>query len=423
MKSIKTKFFFIFSLLLGLIIIIPTSCSVNDEKIIENSVPICTIINPLNGIEIEQGDTVLIEIESNDPDGESIVISLYIDNRKLSNLTQSPFIFNWYTENEIIGSHNIRAIAYDKTDSVFNEISLTIINSEPIPYFSCDCKLAYEQQKIQFTDTSLKEPISWFWEFGEGTTSNEQNPFHIYESAGTYTISLTVQNNFGTNTLIKTNYITIQQHETGTLIDIDGNEYKTVKIGNQWWMAENLKTPHYADGTEITLVQDSASWNVLTEIDKAYCYYENSSDNINAYGLLYNWAAAMNGNESSNLNPSLIQGVCPDGWHLPSVDEWTTLIDNLGGIYVAGGKLKESSTLYWNNPNTGATNESGFCALPGGGRYYGKFSGLNNFASFWSTTEFNQYITWYRGVNYDNTRMNTNFYDKKAGFSVRCLKD
>jgi uncharacterized protein (TIGR02145 family) len=127
---------------------------------------------------------------------------------------------------------------------------------------------------------------------------------------------------------------------TGEFTDSrDGQVYKWVKIGNQVWMAENLnyETPN--------------SW-----------WYDNNSANGDIYGRLYTWAAAMNGESSSNSVPSGVQGVCPDGWHLPSDAEWTVLTDYLGGESVAGGKMKEAGTVHWNSPNTGATNSSGFTA-------------------------------------------------------------
>jgi uncharacterized protein (TIGR02145 family) len=164
--------------------------------------------------------------------------------------------------------------------------------------------------------------------------------------------------------------------------DIDGNYYKVVKIGSQIWMAENLKTTHYSDGTIIPLLEDSVSWINLDYTSKAYCYYNNRVEYSDIYGALYNWAAAMNGTSSSNLNPSGVQGVCPDGWHLPSDSEWKELEMYLGMSQieanksgnrgtVEGGKLKSSGYTYWESPNTGATNSSGFTALPSGTQWQG----------------------------------------------------
>jgi len=124
----------------------------------------------------------------------------------------------------------------------------------------------------------------------------------------------------------------------GILTDIDGNSYNTVKIGMQIWMAENLKTTKYSNGIEIILVDTEAQWDMLTETDKAYCWYGDNSDNKSVYGALYTWAAAMNGSTSSSSSPSGVQGICPTGWHIPSDGEWHTLIlglDSEAQLYIA----------------------------------------------------------------------------------------
>ena len=202
----------------------------------------------------------------------------------------------------------------------------------------------------------------------------------------------------------------------------DNNHYNVVKIGNQIWMVENLKylpsvvgpetgsqtTPHYYvygyNGTNVTDAKATA--------------------NYNTYGVLYNWPAAMNGAASSTTNPSGVQGVCPDGWHLPSDAEWTELTDYLGGTSDAGGKLKETGTTHWASPNTGATNETGFTALPGGCRYdNGTFSNIGNYGYWWSATEYSTDYAWYRLMSYSYSNVNRYDYSKELGFSVRCLRD
>ena len=220
-----------------------------------------------------------------------------------------------------------------------------------------------------------------------------------------------------------------------TVTDYDGNKYQTVMIGNQVWMTENLKTIHYADGTSIPLVEDNGAWDDLGYTDKAYCYYDNSSSNGNTYGALYSWAAAMNGEISSNNNPSDVQGVCPDGWHLPSDNEWKELEMFLGMSQESadssrwrgtdeGGKLKETGYEHWIDPNTGATNESGFTALAGGWRdTYGDFNYLDKFADFWSATEVDSSNVWFRDLGYSYSEIWRNNDYKNYGSSVRCLKD
>jgi uncharacterized protein (TIGR02145 family) len=202
----------------------------------------------------------------------------------------------------------------------------------------------------------------------------------------------------------------------------DGKVYITVIIGDQEWMAENLKylpsvvgpgtgsktTPHYYvygyNGTNVTDAKATAKYNT--------------------YGVLYNWPAAMNGAASSTTNPSGVQGVCPDGWHLPSDAEWTELTDYLGGTSDAGRKLKETGTTHWSSPNTGATNETGFTALPGGARHgNGTFYGIGYSGYWWSATESSADKAWYRRMFYSDGDVLRSNYDKELGFSVRCLRD
>ena len=214
--------------------------------------------------------------------------------------------------------------------------------------------------------------------------------------------------------------------ETGSFTDTrDSHEYLWVKIGNQVWMAENL--------AYLPSVSPSSDGSYTDPYYYVYGYQGSSvseakaTSNYTTYGVLYNWPAAMAGASSSSANPSGVQGVCPDGWHLPSDVEWTELTDYLGGTSVAGGKLKETGTTHWNSPNTGATNSSGFTALPGSGRYTnGPFTSLGRYATFWSATEYeyDSSYAWSRRLYYttsDVTRYAN--YRKYYGFSVRCTKD
>lgn len=196
-----------------------------------------------------------------------------------------------------------------------------------------------------------------------------------------------------------------------TVTDIDGNTYRTVKIGNQWWMAENLKVTHYRNGDDIPNVTGGTDWVNLTT--GAYGSYNNNSENVSIYGLLYNWYTA---DDSRNIAPA--------SWHVPSDAEWQTLVDYLGGDAVAGGKMKETGTSHWQSPNKGATDESGFSALPGGDRYDGGvFSDLGSYALFWSSTEINSSGAWGRALLYENSEVYRNANVKQVGFSVRCVRD
>ena len=196
--------------------------------------------------------------------------------------------------------------------------------------------------------------------------------------------------------------------------DIDGNVYQTVEIGDQVWMAENLKVTQYRDGTAIPTGHSNSEWDNLYDTETgAYAVYDNNESNADTYGYLYNWYAV---NDSRNI--------APDGWHVPTDDEWQILVDYLGGSSVAGGKMKETGTEHWNSPNTGATNESGFTALPGGYRYSGGNYGYVGYDGyFWSSTEGSSGSAWGRVLDYFHSEVSCSSYGKQGGFSVRCLRD
>ena len=196
----------------------------------------------------------------------------------------------------------------------------------------------------------------------------------------------------------------------GIVTDIDGNEYGTVLIGNQVWMSENLKVTKYKDGTAIPTGHSNSVWSNLSS--GAYAVYDDDDVNTDTYGFLYNWYAV----DDSRI-------IAPDGWHVPTDDEWTTLTDYLGGTSVAGGKMKETGTEHWSSPNTDATNESGFTALPGGYRYFnGNYIHQGYSGYFWSSTEYSSNNAWYRLLNYNTSGVYRTNDNKKYGFSLRCVR-
>jgi len=201
------------------------------------------------------------------------------------------------------------------------------------------------------------------------------------------------------------------------VVDIDSNWYETVIIGNQEWMAENLKTTRFSNGDTIPLVFDNSEW-LQTTSSSAYSYYDNDSMYIEDYGFLYNWYAARNS-----------RGVCPEGWRIPTDSDWNVLIDYLGGSDEAGGKMKttgiiEVGTGVWQTPNEGATNESGFSALPGGHRLSGgQYEWIRRTATFWAHTELNDATAWTRRVSYNSSDAIRANLSKRMGFSVRCMRD
>jgi uncharacterized protein (TIGR02145 family) len=196
--------------------------------------------------------------------------------------------------------------------------------------------------------------------------------------------------------------------------DGDNNNYPVVEIGAQVWMADNLKTTKYNEGTDIPYKPEAVDWVAMAS--PAFCWYNNdAAANKNIYGALYNWYAASTAN------------LCPTGWHVPSEPEWTILTTFLGGLSTSGGKMKESGTNHWSSPNTGATNSSGFTGLPGGYRssasYSGNFFEIGVTGEFWSTTispttyPYSLYLDyWYARVVWEAPY-------KTVGFNIRCLKN
>jgi uncharacterized protein (TIGR02145 family) len=195
--------------------------------------------------------------------------------------------------------------------------------------------------------------------------------------------------------------------------DVDGNEYNTTKIGSQRWMAENLRTTKYNDGMPISLVTAGTAWGNLTT--PGYCYYNNDPGEYSVpYGALYNYYVVASTN---SLN------VCPEGWHVPTDTEWTTLTTYLGGEGVAGGKMKEMGLAHWDSPNTGATNESGFAGLPGGYRSSdGTFNFIGGHGLWWSSTEDYAAVA-FRYLDTGTGYVYREGSNKDFGFSVRCLRD
>jgi len=400
-----------------------------------------------------------------------------------------------------------------------------IVGNSPVAEFTGSPRTITTGQSVQFTDQSTNNPTSWSWNFGDGGTSTSHNPSHVYNSAGSYTVTLTATNSYGSDNETKSNYITVEELSadnyidfippswlggeiivrtdicnTGTLShtyvltaeiyngntqvanvgqkttamilpgyseeltfyyniphdwearnynfriivwsgtpfssiildddtrvftieespttvkDIDGNVYNIVTIGTQVWMAENLRTTRYNDGSSIPLVSGNTAWNNLTTA--GYCWYNNDATTYkNVYGALYNWYVV-------NTNK-----LCPFGWHVPNDNEWTSLISYLGNDSNAGGKLKATGTIeegtgLWSSPNTGATNETNFTALPGGYRHrHGSFYSMGQNGNWWSESYYGAAEAWYRTLHYYNINVDRYSNYKTYGFSVRCVRN
>ncbi len=191
--------------------------------------------------------------------------------------------------------------------------------------------------------------------------------------------------------------------------DVDGNIYLTVKIGDQIWMAEDLKTTKFNDGKLIPLVTDSKKWQNLKT--PAYCWLDNIAANKYTYGALYNWYTVNT------------KKICPQGWHVPSNIEWKTMIYYIKGMNRGGDMLKERGLAHWKNNSDNVTNQYGFTALPSGyRRSTGTFPG-DSYAVWWTSTEYSPAEAWVWGLN-DVLSSVFNGYEKiKSGFSIRCIKE
>ncbi len=265
---------------------------------------------------------------------------------------------------------------------------------------------------IDADDTDGNVTEVWLYIDGSGVGSSSTFPYNfqwntLNEEVGNHVIKATAKDNNGGSSSDEIVISIISEIVT----DADGNTYKTIKIGTQIWMLENLKTTKYNDGTAIPLVTDLTEWQNLTT--PGFCWYDNDEIRYkNTYGALYNWYTVNTGKLS------------PSGWHVPSDAEWQILIDYIGGNE-AGGKLKEVGTTHWCGLNIGATNESGFTGLPGGvhSSYGWSFFGIGEYGNWWSTTMSVSHEAWNLVLSCNHKNVVLDDFSINMGFSVRCVKD
>lgn len=218
---------------------------------------------------------------------------------------------------------------------------------------------------------------------------------------------------YGSQILFTTQISSIQFNPSltyGTVTDIEGNVYRTIVIGTQTWMAENLKSTKLNDGASINQITNASSWYYYKS-QANYCWYNNDGSTYkDVYGALYNYSTINKGN------------ICPIGWQVPTDAEWTTLTTYLGGTSIAGGKMKETGTTHWLSPNSGATNKSGFSALPGGLRL-GEYFGIGGNGEWWSRLTSTGQSNICRGMSFDSNSIgNPDGTGNEFGLSIRCIK-
>jgi len=327
----------------------------------ENKAPTVSITTPQEGDVLIGGGTIPVKAMADDEDGTITELRIYVEGDEVATAEASTLVYDWNTADLEVGEYVLSALTRDDEDK-----------------------------------------------------SAAVNIRVILDTPGGFNPDL--------------NY--------GSVSDMEGNTYGTIEIGTQVWMAENLKVTQYPDGNPITQISDEAGWNDMTPDVQAYCWYNNQAEYSDTSGVLYTWAAAMNGALSSETIPSGVQGVCPDGWHIPSDAEWKILEVFLGMSEAdadnydwrgsdEGAQLKERGFSNWAIPNTGASNSSGFTAVPGGFRSAkGLFYGIDQSAAYWtSNEEEGTDKAWYRTLNFDKEQVYRQYHDMRIGFSVRCVKD
>jgi uncharacterized protein (TIGR02145 family) len=277
-----------------------------------------------------------------------------------------------------------------------NGLSIRCIKeSLPQVDFGISDAIIIQGDSIRFTDSTKFYPTKWHWSFGDGDTSNLKNPYHTYTDFGTYTVTLRAENQYGTDSLMKSSAIIVldPSDTLGTVTDIHGTIYNTKRIGIQWWMTKNLKVTHYNDGTEIPKVESNTVWSNLST--PAFCwFYNDSAGYAPTYGGYYNWYVVETGK------------VCPADWHVPTNEDWQQLVD-----YVSpqpGTKLKEGD----------------FNALMGGVRFYtGAFNDMGGYGHWWSSDVYDDWAGWAWGTSLSRSTFSDGYSSKNIGFNVRCIKD
>jgi len=421
-------------IIIYLLLIIVCSCQQ------ENQPPVCKITHPEENTVFELGDDITISVEATDSEGFIQEIRLYLDELNVTSKKESSFTFTFNTNDYYPGEFVIKAIAKDDEgletsdelwvtiNAISASVTTNVITSITETSAVCGGKINSDGGAPILAKgicwSSTQNPSISDSKTNDGQDSGSFTSMISELTSGTtYYVRAYASNSQGTGYGNEMSFRTTWDNST-TITDVDGNVYQTVAIEDQIWMAENLKTTRYADGTAIPLKESASGWDSIGFTDRAYCWYENDASNGETYGALYTWIAATDSTTSSNAIPSDVQGVCPDGWHLPSDGEWSILIDYLGGESVAGGKLKETGMTHWLNYNEGATNESGFTALPGGTRLNdGRFGKMGSGGYWWTSTEGDTYLAWYLFLGDRHAEVRKYNVFKNSSFSVRCVKD
>jgi uncharacterized protein (TIGR02145 family) len=349
-----------------------------------------------------------------------------ISNNKTSDSGGSGTFISNLTQLTPNTTYFIRAYATNSAGTSYgSSVSIKTIGDKPALTVANASEIRITTAKLSgsVNPNSLPTTVTFEWgtttSYGNTTSASQNpltggNPVNVsanltgLQSEITYNFRIKATNDLGTT------YSDNKLFKTYAAVDGNGNGYYSVTIGTQTWLTENLKTIKYKDGIDIPNVTDSIAWEALTT--GAYCNYKNKTDSalIATHGRLYNWYAV----NTSKLTIT--------GWHIPTHDEWKTLVDFLGGENVAGGKMKETGTIHWLSQNSGATNESGFTALPSGYRgkiLYYVYQSFGTYVAFWESTTYTSTQAYGLVLRYNETTSQTYIFNKAMGLPVRLIKD
>ena len=401
-----------------------------------NEAPTCVIQSPENGSLHILGDSIKVQVEAEDIDGMVMDVRIYLDGAGIASNSVWPYTFYMNTEGLEFGDHVLKATAFDDVGDATSDTLIIrtgtlpkIITQLPDSVGETGAVLSgnlVESGSNNVTQRGIfigtgADPASTGTDIVfEGTENAFQIIVTDLEKSTIYFYCAYAINEFGTAYGDIKLFKTISENE-GYVIDIEDNLYSTVKIGNQWWMAENLQVTKYTNGVSIEEVTDAVTWSNKTS--PAFCYYENSPEDASIYGALYNGYAAQKNN------------ICPSGWRVPTNDDWVELELFLGvpeietrrlgwGGTNQGGILKHTGLSYWESPNTGATDEYGFSALPGGlRRHEGAFDTKGRAGWYWSSTNHveNEIYRWL--FSYEKAEIARSTSYSEAGHSIRCIKN
>jgi uncharacterized protein (TIGR02145 family) len=315
----------------------------------------------------------------------------------LNNLSNDLFYSNNLKYNDIDSLNEIQYLSLDDTILSLSDSNFILLNDELSENEIQNLEI--EDNKIKISNSEAFVNLTFQMELN--IKVSETNDTLYLDTLNSIKIpNISNFNNKGLNSELNYNEI----------YDIEGNMYKTILIGNQEWMAENLKASKFSNGDNITLLFDTYAWNTTNQA--VYTYINNEIEN-SSFGFLYNWKVASD-----------LRNVCPNGWRVPNENDWFNLEVYLGGESIAGGKLKSKNKTFWSLPNIMADNSSGFSAQPFGYRNdKGEFKEFKNSGYWWSSSENFAYSGWIRLLNHNDSRLRRSNYTKNSGCNIRCVKD